>query len=253
LNISDRSTASVSTADSKADSSKPLLVKTESTPQTFNRQNSAFPTHLKPVAASTPIRKGKDPGLSSIEGRDHFDSADGTSSFNKNACNISTTPLNNQPQLQQNVTPRISDKAPNPQETGPLESEIDVGDQYNFPSEDDAFLAGLAELEADLGRPIDYENETTTDLEHQRANFGAVQQPPQQHRTTTAVKNSIPPSTGSNHSVTTSRPLQNHNLPSRGQTKSNSGLNVQRPLGGFNFPPGVVSTSISSSLSSCLS
>lgn len=114
-------------------------------------------------------------------------------------------------------------------------------DSYEFPSEDDAFLANLdlAELDADLGRPIEYED-TTIDHELEDYNSGvSLNTGGLQLNGMSSESSRLTLNTASS---TSSERIQNNNLNvSVGKPNSNAGPTTKPSVGGFSFPPGVVS------------
>jgi hypothetical protein len=211
-----------------------------------NKQISAIPLHIKPTAVSTPNGKGKEP----IAPRD----TKFTFNVSNNANNTTPRP-NHQPQQQQQPNKAPSPPAvvagpswppPNPPRQPPPvgEPEPEIEDAYSFPSEDDAFLAEM-DLEADIGRPIAYEDETAMDAEFDSASASSGMQPQDGQDRTALATTSYNHST-SNTGPTNRAPMQNRNFGSGGQMKPNSNggpaMQAKPSSGGFNFPPGIVST-----------
>jgi hypothetical protein len=151
--------------------------------------------------------------------------------------------------------------------------DTDIDDAYNFPSEDDSFLAefDFAELEADLGRPIDHDGGMTTEqgrmqintIERSCSGDGGVNKQKTKPGTSAETVETI--STSKSHDVQQHGPLnsrqaatrtpdnfsvQDQNNNSGVQQRVNSGgpgaklqqnASSRFSTGGFNVPPGLVS------------
>ncbi|KAI0763065.1 hypothetical protein BD413DRAFT_484663 [Trametes elegans] len=129
------------------------------------------------------------------------------------------------------VTVRSSDTAPDGD-----------GDEYHFPSEDDAFLASLDldALDEGVGRPIDFEEGARPDVDtsgdvtmDEGARQAAAQD--QQHRADTSPGTSAGAHPPSSHTDQRAHPARQGQYASRP-----SGERAKTPSmgGGFHFPPG---------------